>query len=469
MTPTIRARIALFSFSVFVALLVLESALVLGGLDQALLEVADQNLLDRLDDMSSEVRDAGLQELLEIADDPRTNLSDLIFEIRDYLELETERAAGARQLVFFIVRGTDHVIGGSQGLTAPLPRQGAVIRRQGVSFRDEIDPRAAAGSRLRIAEIPLGKYRLELASSLRTTDAIYAATRARLFAILAGVSLVATLGSYLVAAHALSPLSRLAAEAKRLRTLSEGTLPQSGRHDEIDDLASILNALLVRVRADVTRMRQFTADAAHEIRTPLAAIRGHLELLLTHVDDATAKTLDGVLEEVGRMSRLVNQLLLLESLEESKSTSEFSELDLAALVEDLLDHLRVVAEDQGLTLTAELEAAAVRGDPERLRQVFLNLIDNAFKYTPNGGTVSVRVFTTNESVIATVRDSGPGISSANFEQIFERFASDRSRKTAGTGLGLPIARAIARVHDGDLYAASPDGAEFTLRLPSASS
>ena len=354
-------------------------------------------------------------------------------------------------------------------MTAPLPRQGAVIRRQGVSFRDEIDPRAAADSRLRIAEIPLGKYRLELASSLRTTDAIYAATRARLFAILAGVSLVATLGSYLVAAHALSPLSRLAAEAKRLRTLSEGTLPQSGRHDEIDDLASILNALLVRVRADVTRMRQFTADAAHEIRTPLAAIRGHLELLLARVDDAAVKTLDGVLEEVGRMSRLVNQLLLLESLEESKSTSEFSELDLAALVEDLLDHLRVVAEDQGLTLTAELEAAAVRGDPERLRQVFLNLIDNAFKYTPRGGTVSVRVFTADDSVIATVRDSGPGISSANFEQIFERFASDRSRETAGTGLGLPIARAIARVHDGDLYAASPDGAEFTLRLPSASS
>lgn len=467
MTLTIRARIALFSFSVFVVLLVLESALVLGGLDQALLEVADQNLLDELDDLSSEVRDAGLQELLEIASDPRTDLSDLVFEIRDYLEEESKGTAAGSDLAYSIIRGSDHMIGSSEGLETPLPRRGTVLQRHGVSFRDEDDPRAVAEPRLRIAEIRLGAYRVELASSLRTTRAIYTATQIRLLAILAVVSLAAALGSFLVAARALSPLSRLAEEARRLRTLSEGTLPQTGRHDEIDDLASTLNVLLERVRADVTRIRQFTADAAHEIRTPLAAIRGHLELLLTRVDDTAGKTLGDVLDEVGRLSRLVNQLLLLESLEASPNTSEFVELDLAVLVEDLLDHLRILADEQGVALTAELETAAVRGDPEKLRQVFINVIDNAFKHTPRGGTVSVRVIAAHDCVKAVIRDTGPGIPEDGFEQIFERFASDRSRRTAGTGLGLPIARAIARAHGGDLDVASPDGAEFTLTLPPA--
>jgi len=467
MKLTIRTRIALFSFCVFLALLVLESALVLGGLDRALTEVADQNLLDRLEDMSAETRDAGLQEFLEMADDPRTDLSDLIFEILDYLEEEAGGTTNEGQRIFSIVRGADQVIGNSAEEKKPLPRQGRVMRRQGVAFRDEVDPNAMVGPRLRIAEIRLGQYRVELGSSLRTTQAIYVATRTRLFAILAGVSLIAALGSYLVAARALSPLSNLAEEAKRLRTMSEGTLPQTGRRDEIDELANILNTLLERVRDDVRRVRQFTADAAHEIRTPLAAIRGHLELLLPRVDDATGKTLDGVLEEVGRLSRLVNQLLFLENLEVSPSTSAFSVLDLAVLVEDLLDHLRIVAAEQGLTLSSELEKATVRGDAEKLRQVFINLIDNAFKHTPRGGTVSVRLNATEDRVVAIVRDSGPGIPEESFERIFERFASDRSLTSAGSGLGLPIARAIARAHDGDLSVASPGGAEFTLTLPSA--
>jgi len=466
MRLTIRARIALFSFSVFMALLVLESALVLGGLDRALFEVADQYLLDRLEDMSSEVMDAGLQELLEIADDPRTNLSDLIFEIRDYLEEESATATNGNRLVFAIYRGGDHIIGSSEGLEAPLSRHGTVIQRHGVSFRDETDPRTTSGISLRIAEIRLGNYRVELARSLRTTHAIYLATRTRLLAILTSVSLIAAIGSYLVAARALSPLRQLSEEAKRLRTAAEGTLPQTGRRDEIDDLASTQNALLERVRADVIRIRQFTADAAHEIRTPLAAIRGHLELLLPRVDDTAEKTIEGVLEEVERLARLVNQLLLLESLEENPDAKDFQELDLAVLVEDLLDHLRVLAEDQGLTLSSKLASAKVRGDPEKLRQVFINLIDNALKHTPRGGSIDIRIVEAESGVKATIRDSGPGIPQDKFEQIFERFASDRSLNTAGTGLGLPIARAIARAHAGELDVASPGGAEFTLTLPS---
>ena len=107
------------------------------------------------------------------------------------------------------------------------------------------------------------------------------------------------------------------------------------------------------------------------------------------------------------------------------------------------------------------------GDPEKLRQVFLNLIDNALKHTPERGRIELRVETAAGRARAVMRDSGPGIPGADLERIFERFTSDRSRPGAGTGLGLPIARAIARAHGGELRAASPGGAEFTLELPLA--
>jgi signal transduction histidine kinase len=143
------------------------------------------------------------------------------------------------------------------------------------------------------------------------------------------------------------------------------------------------------------------------------------------------------------------------------------ELDLGRLAADLADHLGVVADERGIELRCEVGAAPVRGDPEKLRQVFLNLLDNAFKHTPAGGHVSVRVERLGTRVRAVVEDSGSGIPAQQLESVFERFSSDRSRRTAGTGLGLPIARAIARAHGGSLRAASPAGAAFTLELPAA--
>jgi signal transduction histidine kinase len=340
--------------------------------------------------------------------------------------------------------------------------------RGGVRFRDAPDPRPRAhGETLRVAELRLGPYRVEVARSLRSFSAITAALRAQLLLILGGVSLAAALGAYWIARRALSPVRDLTDQAKRLRTLAQGTLPRSGTGDEIDDLAGVLNGLLERIRADVLRIHQFTADAAHEIRTPLAAIRGHLELLLARVDPEAQATVAGVLEEVERLGRLVSQLLLLEKLQESPDAGERTRLDLAELARDLVEHVGVVAEEQGVELACRFGAAPVLGDPEKLRQVFLNLIDNALKHTPARGRIELCVETVNGRALAVVRDDGPGIPSADLERIFERFTSDRSRPGAGTGLGLPIARAIARAHGGELRAASPGGAEFTLELPLA--
>ena len=462
MRRTIRGRIALWAFAVFLALLALQSALVLGGLERALREVADQDLQEELGELAGEVADQSLARLLEASSDPTTDLSDLAFEMRDTLKAHPS-------LLHVIRREPGPVLSHSAELPeGRLPRGGSELLRAGVSFRDAPDPRPQyRGETLRVAELRLGPYRVEIARSLRSFSAITAALRAQLLLILAGVSLAAALGAYWIASRALSPVRGLTLQAKRLRTLAEGTLPRSGSGDEIDDLAGVLNGLLERIRADVLRIHQFTADAAHEIRTPLAAIRGHLELLLARVDPEAQATVAGVLEEVERLGRLVSQLLLLEKLQESPESGERTRLDLAELARDLVEHVNVIAEDQGVELACRFAAAPVLGDPEKLRQVFLNLIDNALKHTPTGGRIELHVESLGGRARARVRDSGPGIPSADLERIFERFTSDRSRPGAGTGLGLPIARAIARAHGGELCAASPGGAEFTLELPLA--
>jgi signal transduction histidine kinase len=460
MRRSIRGRIALWAFGVFLALLALQSALVLGGLERALREVADQDLLDELGELAAEVGDLSLAGLLEAGADPGQDVNDLAFEVRDYL-------AAHPSLIHAIGREKGPLLSASPELPeGGLGRGEPEVARAGVSFRDAPDPRAGA-ERLRVAELHLGPWRVEVARSLRSFSAITAALRAQLFLILAVVSVGAGLGAYWIARRALTPLRRLIDQARRLRTLSEGTLPRSGSGDEIDDLAGVLNELLERIRDDVLRIHQFTADAAHEIRTPLAAIRGHLELLLVRVDPEAQATVAGVLEEVERLGRLVSQLLLLEKLQESPGWGERTRLDLAELARDLVEHVGVVAEEQGVALAGSFGSAPVLGDPEKLRQVFLNLIDNALRYTPAGGRVELRVESEAGRARAVVRDTGPGIATADLERIFDRFRSDRSRPGAGTGLGLPIARAIARAHGGELRAASPGGAEFTLELPLA--
>jgi two-component system OmpR family sensor kinase len=320
---------------------------------------------------------------------------------------------------------------------------------------------------VRVAELALGPYRLELARSLEPFDALRASVRTQLLGILVAVCLAAAAGAYAIAAWGLAPVRRLTDEARRLGALAEGTLPRTRRGDEIDALAEVLNALLSRVRGEVLRTRQFTADAAHEIRTPLAAVRGHLELLLGEVDAPAQATLSGVLEEVERLGRIVSQLLLLEKLEASPEVASRARLDLGELARDLVDHLRVLASERGIELSCEWTPTPVLGDAEQLRRLFLNLIDNAFRHTPAGGRVEVRVGRQGATARAVVRDTGPGIAADRLERVFDRFASDRSRADAGSGLGLPIARAIARAHDGELRAASPGGAELTLELPAA--
>ncbi len=462
---SIRGRITAWVTGVLAALVVLQGALVLGALERGLWRMADADLRDELERMAADVGDSSLAAWLASDPAPGQDWGDLVFGLRD--ALEREAGSGEEALLYEIRREPGALVAASPLLgAAGFGSGGPVGSGGGLRFRDAPDPRSESG-RLRVVELSLGPYRLCLARSLTPLLRIEAALRQELAVILAGLCAVGVLGAFLIASSALTPLRRLAREAERLRALAEGSLPRTGRGDEVDELARILNELLGRVRADVLRTRQFSADAAHEIRTPLAAIRGHLELLLGRVDASARASLENVLEEVDRLTRLVNRLLLLEKIEGGARADALCErpLDLGRLAADLVEHLRVVAEERSIELRCEAELARVKGDPEKLRQVFLNLLDNAFEHAGSGGRVWVRVARAGSRVRAVVEDSGPGIPEDRLERVFERFASDRSRAAAGIGLGLPIARAIARAHGGELRAASPGGAAFTLELP----
>ncbi|MCH2172895.1 HAMP domain-containing histidine kinase [Myxococcota bacterium] len=469
MRGPIRWQITLWAFAVFLTLAGLESSLVLGGMERALYRLADDDLTEKLDELASELADASL---MDLTGEQKTSLpawSDLAFEIRDYLDSETDRSSHTTQFLYEIQREGGQILARSASLEDQnFPTKNLQAKVESVSFREESDPRPGRDTeRLRIATVNLGPYRLQLARGLTPFLETYAAIRAQILAFLTGIPLLAALGTYLIATRALSPVRRLVDEAQRLRTLSEGTLPRTGSGDEIDDLARVLNALLVRVREDVLRMRQFTADAAHELRTPLATIRGHVELLMERVDASSQQSLSVVLSEIERLARLVSQLLLLEKLEANPESTLRDRVNLGDLARDLVDHLSLMANDQGIRLVAEIEPVFVVGDSEKLRQVFLNLLDNAFKHTPTSGSVGLKVFQDTGTAKVVILDEGPGIAAERLERVFERFATDRSSRTAGTGLGLSIARAIARAHGGDVRAASPGGAEFTLELPIA--
>jgi signal transduction histidine kinase len=444
---SLRTRIVLSAFAASMLLLLAEAAFFLNGFNGILYSMVDENLREELNEVR-EISRSGLEEHLrfEMATDPEGN--ELFFEIRD---------------------PGDEIVMLSENLAGePLPRtkEGALVGE--VRFRDEAHPRLGGSGRLvRVGEADLGDYRVQIAATLEPLQGAYAKVRTGAIVTLVLFALLATGGAYLVASRALRPLQQLTDTAKRLSVASEGMLPETGTGGEIDELAAVLNELLTRVRAYVGKVRRFTADAAHQLRTPLTAVRGHLEILTAAGDPAERDELGGIIEEVDRLGELVNGLLLLEKLESDGQSGVPERLDLGEVARSLVDHLEIVATDRGIRLTCDAEKSFVLGDLSQLRQLLFNLLDNALEFAPRGGEVGISIRRLGDGVEAIVRDTGPGIPTGDTERIFERFYSSRNRPEAGAGLGLAIARAIATAHHGTLVARSKEGAELVLRLPVA--
>lgn len=268
--------------------------------------------------------------------------------------------------------------------------------------------------------------------------------------------------AYWLAGQALAPVSTLDQAARIVTAQSlDQRLPVANPNDELGRLTTTINAMFGRLELSFIEMRRFTADASHELRTPLAVLRVEVEQALnkplSHAE--VQEVLVSVLEECDRLTKLTEQLLALARHDAKSATQRHEAIEVDALATSVVETLRPLAEAKDLSLECRVVKASVRGDPDQLRQALVNLIDNAIKYTANGG-VSVAVETSGETIVIRVADSGEGIASEHLPRVFERFYrvdKARSREMGGTGLGLSIARSIVEAHRGTIEIASEVG------------
>ena len=284
---------------------------------------------------------------------------------------------------------------------------------------------------------------------------------------------VAGIGGYLLARRALAPIDRMSERARSINAERlNDRLPVDNPDDELGRLAVVFNDTLTRLESSFDQMRRFTADASHELRTPLTAIRSVGEVGLRGRRDETAyrEIIGSMLEEVDRLALLVDRLLMLSRADTGQANLSIDVVDLPQLAEEIADALSVLAEEKNQTINVRFDMVPRWvGDRMVLRQALLNLVDNAIKYSPAGGTIEVRVAQTQDGTTIDVVDSGPGIPPELQSRIFDRFYrvdKARSRENGGTGLGLAIAKWAVEVNGGRLtLEPATAGACFRITLP----
>jgi signal transduction histidine kinase len=442
MIRSIRLRIGLSVLGVTLALLVAQGLWMLRRFEEAGRDEVDSFLRSELSELAMAGGEDGLRALIRSETASSRPREEVFFEVRD--------ASGR------VLAASDDLPSGGLGrFRARGPRP---------EFWERTHPSSDRGHRLiRVADARVGGLELRVAHSLEAQQDRYWDLREDLLVALAIVTALASGMAWAVAARALAPVGRMIDRARALGTETKDLLPRSGKGDELDRLAAVLNELLTRLREQVERTRRLSADASHALRTPLTTVRGNLELLATERPDS--EPLQEALQQVQRLDRMVSGLLDLERLAQRGLEEPPAPLDLASMVEEIAADFSLAAAERGIGLRTVLQRAVVRGHEQRLSEAIANLLDNALRHAREGGTVRIEVGTAGDRARVSVTDDGPGFDPADAERLFERFYSIGTSGT-GTGLGLAITRAIARAHGGDASATSgPDGSTFRIDLP----
>ena len=281
---------------------------------------------------------------------------------------------------------------------------------------------------------------------------------------------------YVLLGRALRPVDRIveSAEAITLENLKQ-RLPVSETGDEFERLSCALNRMIERLDESFQLSTRFAADASHELRTPLTIMRGELESLVKEptLNGDVAERIGNVLEEAERLTRIIEGLLLVSRLETGEAQMRREKIDLGAMIDEVADQMAPIADDKLLRIRRNIaQGVFIEGDEIRLKQVGVNLLDNAFKYTPEGGQIDLEVRAESSGAVFTISDTGMGISERALPHIFERFfraEQARTSRTGGTGLGLSIVHSIVVAHGGRTLVESEEGrgATFRVELPLA--
>jgi signal transduction histidine kinase len=450
---TIRLRLTLYWAAVLTAIVILSGAAVMavfareqwGQLDSALLEEADTAA-------------ATIQRVGAVAAAAAT--------VR---ELAAERDLGPARCVR-LLRG-DRVLAEACDRGADLPRM--IPRAGGPAAPGIVD-----GSRraYRYALMPLtlagGAAYLMDGVDARAVRATIARLREALVVILPLI-LVTTVGcGYWLAGRALAPIGALAAGLGGIEPRElDRRLPRGSVEDEVARLTDAINALLARVARASEAERRFAADAAHELRTPLAVLRAGLEIAIAQERSGPEYTdaISAAIRETIALCQMSDELLALARLDHDVTVAR-SPIQLGPLVREVTEAVEPLLEAKQLELRDRLDTEViVNGNRDYLRRLIVNLLDNALKFTPPRGWIAVSLRASDGVATLRIADSGPAIAAADLPRIFDRFFRSKSSGTAGNGLGLSLCREIARIHGGEICAANlaSGGVEFVVTLPMA--
>lgn len=463
MTLTLRARLATITAIVF--------GLLIAGLSLASYQVLARRLDADVTERLTQLTD-GLHGYLRFSGDTAS----VAFDATDNDQTVFVHEATRYYQVYDVATG--HLVAASTVITS-LGLQLTLGEVQAFRARPQPFDIETEYGRLRISNsvktLPDGRtYLLQVGVSLSPMDATLRHYRDLLWWRVPLALLLGTFAAWWLSEFALRPLSRMAEAARQVDVNAlDRRLPVRGAGDELDRVASAFNETLGRLEHAVGEMRQFSAALAHELRTPLAALRGEIELTL-RAQGATQPQKESYasqIEEIDRLTRLIDQILTLARAGAGQIRLTFAPVDVGDLADSLVGQLEPIAEAHSIELRCEhSDPVVVDGDVVWLQRLLLNLLDNALKYTPSHGRVAVRVSRAGHHARIDVQDTGIGLSPGDAHQVFEQFfRADPARSSSipGAGLGLSLVQWIAAQHRGAVTVQSRlgEGSTFTVTLP----
>ncbi len=401
----------------------------------------------------------------------RNEIEERLLKVVDKYELKEDYAQLTDAKGVTIVRSEDQ---GTKLLDEFLRVQNAVSKKGGLR-----SPRYQTVGNFRLIRMPVvlkdkKAYILQIATSLEDIDRILQEWLVFIGTAIPVIIFFASFLGRIFVVQILKPVHQIADTAEKISHEDLALRVQAeGVDEEMKHLVNAFNEMISRLETSFKHIQEFSSHVAHELKTPLAVIRGESELALRKEREPAEyrRALESNLKETDRMIKVIEDLLLLSRLEYESEVYRFESFDLVKFLEEIREQSEILSASKEIEVALEPSAGPLflKGDPLHLRRLFLNLIDNAIKFTPSGGRIHLRISKRDSCTEVTVSDNGAGIAPADLPRIFDKFFHrDRNGAVAGNGLGLAIAQSIARAHRGTIEVASqPDqGATFTVVLPS---